>query len=280
VIRLGLVSPIVTLNPRAHNAWEETAGVDDLVTVAQTADRLGYHHLTCSEHIAVPAAVALERGARYYDSATTLGYLAACTSRVRLATHVLVLAYHHPVELAKTYGTLDLLSGGRVILGVGVGTLREEFELLGAPFEGRGALADETLRELRRCLGRREVDGFVVDPAAVQPHLPIWVGGRTLRSLRRAVTLADGWAPFRLVTAEMARSWLGRVEVPDGFEVVLYPEQPVDPLGDGDGVRRVVAGLVDAGATIVNARFVSSSVAHCVEQMECMAKLVESVAGG
>ena len=74
---------------------------------------------------------------------------AARTTRIRFATNVLVLGYHHPLEIAKRYGTLDRLSGGRVILGVGVGTLKEEFDLLGVPFDDRGARADDALRALK-----------------------------------------------------------------------------------------------------------------------------------
>ena len=113
-VRLGIITPIVTLNPRAHNAWEERAGLAELVTVAEAADRLGYHHLTCSEHVAVPIGAAAQRGGRYWHPAATLAYLAAHTSRVKLATHVLVLGYHHPLDIVKQYGTLDVVSGGRL----------------------------------------------------------------------------------------------------------------------------------------------------------------------
>ncbi len=129
------MTPVVTLNPRAHNAWEESAGLDELVAVAEAADRLGYHHLTCSEHVAIPVAAATTRGGRYWDPLATLGFLAARTDRVRLATHVLVLGYHHPLALVKRYGTLDVVSGGRLILGVGVGSL-----------EGRVRIAGRVLR--------------------------------------------------------------------------------------------------------------------------------------
>ena len=71
-MRLGIVTPVVTLNPRAHNVWEESAGLDELVAVAQAADRLGYHHLTCSEHVAVPGEAAATRGGRYWDPLATL----------------------------------------------------------------------------------------------------------------------------------------------------------------------------------------------------------------
>jgi alkanesulfonate monooxygenase SsuD/methylene tetrahydromethanopterin reductase-like flavin-dependent oxidoreductase (luciferase family) len=99
-----------------------------------------------------------------------------------------------------------------VILGVGVGSLREEFELLDASFDDRGPRADDAMRALRAALSKREPEyhgpyydfsGFVVDPHACQARVPLWVGGRTARSLRRAVALGDGWAPFGLRTAEL-----------------------------------------------------------------------------
>ncbi len=135
--------------------------------------------------------------------------MAARTTRIRLATMTLVLGYHHPLEIVKRYGTLDHVSGGRVILGLGVGSLKEEFDLLGAPFEDRGARADDALRALRAALTTNEPSyegefysfgGLTVDPCALQPHMPFWIGGRTKRSLRRAVTLAKAGlrSTFRL----------------------------------------------------------------------------------
>src|SRR6185295_4475651 len=206
-MRLGLVTPIVTRHPANDAAWTEDAGPTEIVRIAVAADRLGYHHLTCSEHVAIPTAVAPVRGSRYYDPLATLAFVAAHTTRVRLVTHVLVLPYHHPLALAKRYGTLDRLSAGRLILGVGVGTLEREFALLGAEFAGRGARYEDALRALRAALAGPEpryagshyrFDGVVVDPCAVQPRVPIWLGGRTARSLRRALVFGDGWAPFGL----------------------------------------------------------------------------------
>ena len=107
------------------------APLQDVVEVVKAADRLGYHHVTCSEHIGVPADQALRRGARYYDPLATFGHFSAVTRRIRFATSVLVFGYHHPLEIAKRYGTLDVVSGGRTILGLGVGSLKEEFDLLG-----------------------------------------------------------------------------------------------------------------------------------------------------
>src|SRR5581483_3356271 len=205
--------PIVLLLPRAYNEWEADATVDDLVAVAKAADRLGYHHLTASEHIAVPVDVEARRGKRYWDLLSTFGYLAAVTERIKLATNMIVLGYHHPLEIVKHYGTLDRLSAGRVILGVGVGSLQEEFALLEKQFDGRGERADDALRAIVAAWGQREprysgphyaFDGVVVDPAGVQARPPIWIGGRTPRSLRRAVELGDAWVPFLLTHEEIA----------------------------------------------------------------------------
>ena len=277
-MKVGIVTPVLTLVPGAHGRWEREAGVDDVVAVARAADRLGFDHLTCSEHVAVPAAIEPLRGATYWDPAATLGFLAACTERIRLATSVVVLGYHHPLALAKRYGTLDVLSRGRLVLGVGVGSLAEEFELLGVPFDDRGARADEALRALRQSLSQREpaaFPGWVVDPHAVQAHVPIWVGGRTLRSLRRAVELADGWMPFGLDAPALAAA-LARVEVPEDFETVFAPPRAVDPGADPDRTLELVASVVGAGATIVSVRVVGRSAAHYVEQLEALAELLLS----
>jgi probable F420-dependent oxidoreductase len=280
-MKLGIVTPVLTRLPRAHAAWEATAGIDDVARVVVDAERLGYHHATCSEHVAIPLAVAETRGATYWDPLATLGYLAANTQTIRLVPFVLVLGYHHPLAIAKRYGTLDRVSNGRLVLGVGVGSLREEFDLLHAPFEDRGARADDALRALRAALSQPEpeyhgeyydFEGFVVDPCAVQQSVPLWVGGRTARSLRRAVELADGWAPFGLRRAELAEMIAHHDIAPD-FEVVLQNEVPLDPGAEPERVRETVGRLVDAGATSLNVRFVHHSFEHYLEQLAAMRAL-------
>lgn len=275
-MRIGLSTPVVVQLPGQRSAWEPTATVEDLSRVAVAADELGLDHLTCSEHVAVPAEAAEARGATYWDPLATLSFLAARTTRIRLATSVLVLGYHHPLAVAKRYGTLDRLSGGRVVLGVGVGSLEEEFELLGADWEGRGERADETLRALRGVWGRRVVGGLVVEPHATSTQVPIWVGGRTARSLRRAVALGDGWMPFGL-RAEELRALLARVELPDGFEVVLGPGRPLDPLGDPDRVRRRLTALHDVGATVASCAVSAGSAAHCCDQLGALRDLADEI---
>ncbi len=278
-VRLGVITPVATQVPGSHAGWEAAAGIDEIVRIAEAADRLGFDHLTCSEHVAVPPADAAVRGATYWDPLATLGYLAARTASIRLATYVLVLGYHHPLEIAKRYGTLDRVSGGRLVLGVGVGTLAAEFELLGAPFADRGDRADDALRALRAVWARPEVEHhgphydfgpLIVEPHAVNPQTPIWIGGRSRRSLRRAVELADGWAPFWLGVDEIA-AWLGDVDVPAGFEVVGQPATVVDPGADPDAVDALLVQWAQAGATVVDLHVVHHSLEHHLEQLEALA---------
>ncbi|OBI51373.1 LLM class F420-dependent oxidoreductase [Mycobacterium sp. E796] len=282
-VKLSVATPVVTMLP-GSSEWTRNASIDDLAQIAEAADRLGYHHLTCSEHIALPAAERDRRGARYWDPLATLGYLAARTRRIRLATHVLVLGYHHPLEIAKRYGTLDKVSNGRLILGVGVGSLKEEFELLGAPFDDRGPRGDDALRALRASLSVPEpayhgefysFGGMVVDPCAVQERVPIWIGGRTLRSLRRAATLADGWAPFN-VSPQQVREWLGRFDLPPGFEVVLPPSAPLDPINEPERTRDALGELGAHGATIVSAIFKHASLRQYLDNLAALAELKTS----
>jgi probable F420-dependent oxidoreductase len=290
-VKLGIVTPVLTLLPRAHARWEENASFADVVDIVREAERLGYHHVTCSEHVAIPEEVAETRGGRYWDPLATFGALGAHTTSIRFAAHVLVLGYHHPLEIAKRYGTLDQVSGGRLVLGVGVGSLQEEFALLGAPFADRGARADDAMRALRAALSRDrpefhgtfyDFSGFVVDPCARQARVPLWVGGRTARSLRRAVELGDGWAPFGLgraeITAMVAQAretdaWSSRSSP---LEIVLQNEHLLDPLSEAERVAEQVGRLAEAGATALNARFVHHSPAHYREQLAALVTIVRS----
>lgn len=287
-LRIGIVTPVVTRLPDAHAHWEETGTVVDVRAVVVEAEQLGYAFCTCSEHVAVPVDVAAVRGGTYWDPLATFGYLAAHTSTIELATFVLVLGYHHPVAVAKRYGTLDVVSGGRLILGVGSGSLEEEFALLGAEFAGRGPIADDAMRALRAALGRRlpEYDGphftfsgQLVEPHALRTDVPLWVGGRTARSLRRAVELGDAWAPFGLRTAELGallerardtEAWAARSRP---LEVVLQNDRPWDPAGEPERVREQLGRMTAVGATGLAVRLVHHSRDHYCEQLAALASL-------
>ncbi|GAB2843763.1 LLM class F420-dependent oxidoreductase [Actinocorallia aurea] len=285
-MRMGIVSPVVTRVPGSHGPWEPSAGIEDLARIARTADELGFDHLTCSEHVAVPAADAKVRGGVYWDPLATFGYLAAHTERIRFATHVLVLGYHHPLEIAKRYGTLDRVCGGRLVLGLGVGSLAEEFSLLGAEFADRGRRADDALAALRVALSEREpeyhgefyaFDGLVVEPHAVQPRVPLWIGGRTPRSLRRALLHGDGWVPFGLAPGELARM-LADVDLPPDFEVVL-PAGVLDPMASPEAVEDSLEELRSAGATVADVRLTAESADHYREQLGALAAIKAKLDG-
>jgi probable F420-dependent oxidoreductase len=278
---------VVCQPPGQANAWEAHADVPDIVAVARAADELGYHHLTCSEHVGIPAAAAGRRGAAYWDPLATLSFLAARTTTIRLATHVLVLGYHHPLALVKRYGTLDRLSGGRLILGLGVGTLREEFDLLGAPFSDRGARADDALAALRANWGKPVAEhhgtfydypAFTIEPHSSRRRVPIWIGGSTARSLHRAAEFGDGWVPFGLTTDDLRRL-IDSASLPQGFDVIL--DCPgLDPLGEPEETIEKVRTRADAGATIVNVAFRHESAQECVEQMRALTRLFPDASWG
>ena len=233
----------------------------------------------------MPGADAETRGAVYWDPLATLGFLAARTTNVLLATSVIVLGYHHPLEVAKRYGTLDRVSSGRLVLGVGIGSLAEEFELLGANFDQRGARADDALRALRASLSSASPDydgpfysfsGMTVLPHAVQPRVPIWVGGRSNQSLRRAARLADGWMPFGLA-AEQISQLLADVELPQGFEVVLGSGHALDPEGHPTETRRRLVQLSAAGATTVSCTIGARSAAHYCAQLHLLKDIANTI---
>ncbi|OBI09394.1 LLM class F420-dependent oxidoreductase [Mycolicibacter heraklionensis] len=279
-MRLGLATPVVIQIPGTASSWEAEGGAEDISRIAAAADELGFAYLTCSEHVAVPAEAAAGRGTTYWDPLATLSFLAARTQAIRLVTSVVVLGYHHPLELAKRYGTLDRLSGGRLILGVGVGSLREEFDLLDCAWEDRGARADDAMKALRASLSTTNpvyhgafyrFDSMIVQPCAVQQRVPIWVGGRTRRSLRRAVELGDGWTPFGLTREDLTK-YLGSVDLPDEFAVVLSTP-PLDPIGAPQQALDRIGRLADIGATDVSCAISARSSAHFGDQLVALAEL-------
>ena len=269
-LALGIVTPVLHMNPRFDPPeWEVTAGVDDVVRVVQEAEKLGYDWVACSEHIAIPSVASSVRGGRYFDPFSTLGYFAAKTSRVGLLTHMAVLPYHHPLELVKRLGTLDVLSGGRVIAGVGVGSLQPEFEVLGHAFDGTGRavrrrhpghpgrLGPAGARVPRDALRLRGVHRGALGTAPGArglgrgPHAPLTAprpraGGR-LDALRLQDRPAHG-APDQ---PHGARRPGPRTPTSRGrpLKLILAPEPPIDPLGDPERTTEFLASYVAIGAT-------------------------------
>jgi probable F420-dependent oxidoreductase len=170
---------------------------------ARQAEELGFADVWVSDHLAVPRTAEYPPSAYIVEPLITLTWAAAATRSIGLGTTVLILPLRPPVLLAKMVAAIDLMSGGRVILGGAVGWLKEEFDALGVPFESRGARTDEAIDILRRCWREDPVDlaapasGVRMVDMRTKPQptraIPIWVGGHSEPAVRRAVRLGDGW---------------------------------------------------------------------------------------
>jgi probable F420-dependent oxidoreductase len=196
--------PIQSQSTLFVQPWEPAAGVAELVQVTQACEAAGFDYVAVCDHIAVPPAQAESMSTSWWDTIATLSYLAAVTERVRLLSHVYVLPYRHPLVVAKAWATLDALSGGRAILGVGAGHVEGEFAALDLPFAERGRLLDEAIDAVRSALAderpshhgqRWQFDGVAQRPRPVRGTVPIWVGGSSKPAMRRAAERGDGWLP-------------------------------------------------------------------------------------
>jgi alkanesulfonate monooxygenase SsuD/methylene tetrahydromethanopterin reductase-like flavin-dependent oxidoreductase (luciferase family) len=156
---------------------------------ALTVEGLGFDLLMVSDHIAVTPDVAEQYPAPFYEPFTTLAWLAGVTRQIRLGTTVLILPYRHPLLTARMAANLNDLSGGRLVLGVGIGWARQEFDALGVPFRDRGRLTDLHLLAIRAAWADGE--DYRGGP------IPVWVGGNSDAALRRAVRMGDAWHPLR-----------------------------------------------------------------------------------
>ena len=199
-----------------------TATRDGILALAREGERLGLNSAMIADHIVLP----VESRSTYpytldgrhpsagdaLETFSILGVVAGATERLRLVTSVLVLPYRNPVLTAKMVASLDVLSAGRVTLGVGAGWLREEFEALDSPpFEARGAATDEWIAILKQlwCQSPASFEGrfyryadIRCEPFPLQkPHPPIWVGGHSRAALRRTARHGDGWHPVGAVAA-------------------------------------------------------------------------------
>jgi len=195
---------------------------DAVLTFAREAEMRDFASLWVSDHVVIPRATAGYPGGRtfpvppdvpYLEPVAILAALAMITTRARIGCSVFILGHRHPVTMAKMLATIDVLSGGRLICGVGVGWWRQELETLGVDFARRGRAADEALRVFKALWTEREpqVEGEFYRVADVgfepkplqKPHPPIWVGGNTPAALRRVVALGDGWHAMSKTAAEL-----------------------------------------------------------------------------
>jgi probable F420-dependent oxidoreductase len=196
----------VQLPTHRVDRFDELASAAAIAELAAGAEDAGFDATFVTEH-PFPADRWLETGGHHaLDAFVALSFAAAATSTIRLLTNLCIPAYRNPFLLAKTASTLDALSRGRVVLGIGAGYLEEEFAALGAPFDERNDRTDEAITAMRAAWTGESVTmegahfdatGNTMLPAPAQPGgPPIWIGGNSRRAMRRAVEMADGWAPM------------------------------------------------------------------------------------
>ncbi|MER6130699.1 LLM class F420-dependent oxidoreductase [Streptomyces sp. NPDC001815] len=286
--------PVQSQSTLYAEAWEADAGPVDLVEIARVADGSGFAYLASCDHVAIPRRLAPAMSTVWYDPVATLAFLAPVTERVRLLSHVAVVGLRHPLATAKQYATLDHLSGGRLILGVGAGHVQEEFEALGVDFERRGAVLDECVDALRAALGPDEFpshhgklydfEGLGQRPRPTQERVPVWVGGSSPAAVRRAAVKGDGWLPQgdprERLPEQIAR--IGRLREEAGIAEPLTVGAITEPLyvGEPDWAvgRRTLTGAPEAlaeslrayramGVHQIQVRFRSRSRTELTDQM-------------
>ena len=190
------------------------AGADAMYQIAERAEALGFDALWTADHLVLPIEsstfypympgrkIRPDSRHAFVDPMIALAGIAARTSRIRLGVSVYLAALRHPIVAAKLAGSLDQLSGGRVLLGVGAGWVPEEYETLGIPFKDRGKVLDEHLEAMRALWSQEQpryagahyrFDNIGFEPKPVRGHVPIWVGGNSRPARRRAARLGDGW---------------------------------------------------------------------------------------
>ncbi|MCH8224593.1 MAG: LLM class F420-dependent oxidoreductase [Chloroflexi bacterium] len=255
----------------------------------QRAEELGFESVLAGDHIVLPtggtnqypytADGSFARPAEepFLETMTLLGYLAACTQEIKLGSTVIILPYRNPVVQAKMFASLDVLTNGRMICGVGVGWLEAEFEVLGVPYAERGPMTDEYL-EIFKVLwtepypefhGRfYKIEGIQFYPKPVQkPHIPIWVGGHTGRALRRTAKYGDCWHTTRQ-TPEFVAGHIPQLRRhteqagrdPDSISVSLKRSLHFTDMGMDEG-----GSVRTGGAMIATTQEVIDDVYHCRE---------------
>src|SRR5580692_4174785 len=201
----GMQLPIQSQSTLYVADWEKESGPAELARIARVADEAGFFYLGVCDHTAIPRRLADAMGTIWYDTTATLGWLAAVTTHTHLLSHVLILAQRHPLRAAKELSTIDHLSGGRLIVGVGAGHVPEEYELLTGEFAERGRHTDEAVSALALAFTsefpdlpgpRFPAQGMGVAPRpSRQPRPPIWIGGSSPAAIRRTAAYGDGWLP-------------------------------------------------------------------------------------
>jgi probable F420-dependent oxidoreductase len=293
----GMQLPVQSQSTIYAEPWEATAGVDELTTIARAADQHGFAYVAVCDHVAIPRPHDESMNTSWWDTMTTLGYLAGVTERVHVMSHVYVLPYRHPLMAAKAFLTLDAVSKGRAILGVGAGHVEAEFDLLGVDFATRGARLDEAIGVVRAAFRDEyptaEGPTWSVRDAGLRPRPvqdggpPIWVGGSSGPALRRAADLGDGWLPqgppamgmrgaIELIHERRERAGRGDEPFTIGANTVVHvgpPTWDVGPclVGEPDELAARLRKLSGMGVHQVQLRFRNRSLAELLDQMAAFA---------
>lgn len=290
-LAIGMQLPIQSQSSLFAEPWEADAGAPELARIALAAEAAGFAYVAVCDHIAIPSDKAPAMGTEWWDTVATLGWLAGLTETIALMSHVYVPAYRHPLQVAKAFSTLDVVSGGRIIMGVGAGHVEDEFDLLDLPFADRGKLLDESIDALRTAFSedfptlpgpRWNAADLGQRPRPIQEDgPPIWIGGSSPAAIRRAAVRGDGWLPQGPVTAEIiAKLHALRAEAGrhDAFDVgaLVGPVYVGDPswdlggpalTGSPDKLAHVLGKLADLGVGQAQIRLRSRSVDEFVDQI-------------
>ena len=287
----GIQLPIQSKSRTFVAEWELSATAADLARVTRTADDSGFFYVAVCDHIAIPESLASTMGTYWQDCIATLSWLAAQTERTALLSHAYVLPYRDPLVAAKEFSTLDYLSDGRAIVGIGAGHVEAEFNALGIDHARRGKLVEEKLPVLIEALEHEFVNGLGAQPRPVQsPRPPVWIAGSSPAAIRRAATYGDGWLPQGPSNTEMVtklqlmREEHGRADRPmmiGHITPFLYVGNPGWDVGadtlsgaPGDIAQQILADTAE-GVNQLQVRFKSRS---CEEQCDQMAAFAAEVA--
>ena len=303
----GMQLPIQSQSTIYVQPWEVAAGPEELAAVALACDSAGFFYVGVCDHTFIPERLAGAMSTTWYDTIATLGWLAGITTEIRLLSHIYVIALRHPLRAAKEFATVDALSGGRVICGVGAGHVTEEFEQMGPEFDRRGPATDEAIVGLAAGLAdefpvlggpRWPASGLGLRPRPVQaPRPPIWAGGSSPAALRRTARFADGWLPQSLgpnveLVADLRRM---REEYRDGAPLdvggiadFLHVGTPPPGLalppgtvaGPPDRLAEYLLPFAEAGVGQVQVRFPSRSVGELCDQITAFGDQVAPLVGG
>jgi probable F420-dependent oxidoreductase len=252
----GMQLPAIAQSTLIAAPWEREVGSDvpELVRAAQAADRSGFFYVAVCDHVAIPRELAPQMSTTWYDPIATLGFLAALTSRTRLMSNVLVGSYRHPLITAKAFSTIDKLSGGRVILGVGAGHVEKEFDALDVSFAERGKVLDAAIDGVKEAWGAEFIPsgdtevGMTPRPVQ-QPRPPIWIGGtgprRTLPLVARYADVWHAWGTPNSLRDTNAR--LDELAAEAGREPGSIVRASSISLDDLDTARKHASKWRDAG---------------------------------